>query len=293
MMRRIPVVLLLAATLLAADDVDQKVDALAKKWPAADQAGRARLVEEAEKLGKPGLAALLDKIAPPAPHFPAPRLGVQQAKGGKIDKKGPLVTIKVHVCKGKKPDALQNKRVAHLPEKEAAAVLARTEVIHAPTLTSYAGQQCNISMLTRVDYVRALDGQGQPVKGTVQDGMVFGFTSTFGKDGKTVHIDGLMIKATLQQPMARADGIDLPHVKMDQFAFTVAVPPGKKTVIALPDGSWLLLGARKLILKSPATLRSRRAGGGRGPTRQATPAPLRPWRPIRTRRGRRRAARWR
>jgi hypothetical protein len=244
MMRRISIVLFFAAALSAADDVAQKVDAIAKKWRSADAAGRVRLVEEAEKLGKPGLAALLEKIAPPAPHFPAPRLGVQQAKGGKIDKKGPLVTVQIHHCRGKKPGALQNKRVAHLSEKEAAAVLALADVIQAPTLTSYAGQQCNISMVNQVPYVRALDDQGQPVMGTIQDGMAFGFTSAIGKDGKTVHIDGLLIKATLQQPVARADGVDLPHVKTYEFAFTVTVPRKKKTVIALPDGSWLLLGAK-------------------------------------------------
>ena len=249
MMRRISIVLILAATLCATDDVERKVDALAGKWASADQAGRARLVEQAKKLGKPGLAALLEKIAPPAPHFPAPRLGVQQAKGGKIDKKGPLVTVSVRHCKGKRPDVLQNKRVALLSEKEAAAVLGQAEVIQAPTLTSYMGQQCNISMLTQVPYVRALDDQGQPVKGTIQDGLTFGFTSAIGKDGKTVHIDALMIKATLQQPVARTGGVDFPHVKTDQFAFTVTVPPGKRALIALPDGTWLLLGAQKLLLK--------------------------------------------
>ncbi len=204
------------------------------------------------------------KLRPTRVPFVGTRLGIERAKEGdgkhRTDR---LVSLEISFGKAKDPELIALcAQGGVIPRKRVGNVQEKVEVVSAPRLMVFDGQQANVSVLSQKRFVQSYDAAGKPVLGTIRAGTVVDVTPRITADGKTIRLSLRFRSAHLQQPMRKATtetgDIDMPQVTMTDIVLMVPVKNGQTFYVGLPraiDNSAALLAVHATDVQATAVLR--------------------------------------
>jgi len=219
-------------------DLASRIDGLIERWKSGDEAARVGVVAETEELGEEAIDELYRRLARATHDFPACDPGVVMSKGSGENLSDRAVSMEVRFGKLKRELSPEPKLLEKRPEAES---------ISAPRLTMYDGQRSNISVLSQKSYVRSYEGD-DPIVGTVRAGLVLDLRPIISRDGKQITFEMRCVQAELADPIGTlktpAGPIGVPVVLKRETAFTVTVPDGSESHLALPGKTPLLISVR-------------------------------------------------
>ncbi|MHC4931475.1 MAG: hypothetical protein ACYTGV_04715 [Planctomycetota bacterium] len=223
---------------ISGGDIASRVGSLIERWRDGDAAARVGVVAETAELGDEAIDELYRRLAYATRDFPARDPGVVMSMGTGGTLSDRAVSMEIRFGKLKKELASEPKLLGEPPEAES---------ISAPRLTMYDGQRSNISVLSQKSYVRTYEGE-DPIAGTVRDGLVLDLRPIVSRDGRFITFEMRCVQAELADPIGTlktpAGPIGVPVVLKRETAFTVTVPDGSESHLALPGKTPLLISIR-------------------------------------------------
>ncbi|MHC4955378.1 MAG: hypothetical protein ACYTGZ_16115 [Planctomycetota bacterium] len=253
-------VIALSALGFAAEDIGARIDRLLHRWTKGDAAARTGVAAETRALGDEAIGDLYRRLARKSFDFPAPEIGVTFSEAGEPPTMKDLVNVEVRFVTPQEGAKLPARAGIVEPEK-AAALIKAGSMLSAPRLTVYDRQRANVSVITQKQYVRTIDAANQPIKGTVQEGLVLELRPQILSGGKFISVEMRCLRSDLDGEIAEIEAvggkIGAPVVIKREFAVTIVVESGAETVLFVPGDKPLLVQVKVRRIDVPMEIELR------------------------------------
>ena len=233
----------------------KKIDTLVNRYRHGDAGQRGAVVREALLLGEAAVAELMSRAA--APHDfagTAPGIAMAAPPAARTNASAAL-TIGIWELKGNVPAAWQKVRLVPDKQFELTKKLGLLKAITVPKLTVLDGQRANISISSQKSYTRSFDIKGQPVGGTVSEGVMIEMRPRIRRDKQSIDLELRYVASRLgeiDQLQTAAGKIGIPQLDVKEAGLELNLAPGKRIIVALPrtghQGSLLLLSIEAKVI---------------------------------------------